>query len=181
MDAKNSPFLARLDAVAAETQTLLDRLLTATLAEGESNRPARLLEAMRYSSLGGGKRFRPFLVVESAALFGVPGAQALMVGAALECWFEEDFVTTPAVMAAATAWSQLGVPLALISNQEPRRARFIEDRTGLRIQASAEESDFNAAPETIQEVAAALKERAASCEKSRRALVILYRTMSGLR
>ena len=50
------------------------------------------------------------------------------VDAALECWFEEDFVTTPAVVAAATAWSQLGVPLALVSNQEPRRARFIEDR-----------------------------------------------------
>jgi FMN phosphatase YigB (HAD superfamily) len=32
------------------------------------------------------------------------------------------------VVAAATAWSQLGIPLALVSNQEPRRARFIEDR-----------------------------------------------------
>jgi DNA repair exonuclease SbcCD nuclease subunit len=62
-----------------------------------------------------------------------------------------------------------------------RAAAVIEDRTRLRILASAEESDFNAAPETIQEVAAALKEGAASCEKSRRALVILYRTMSGLR
>ena len=40
---------------------------------------------MRYSSLGGGKRFRPFLVVESAALFEVPRQQALMAGAALEC------------------------------------------------------------------------------------------------
>ena len=40
---------------------------------------------MRYSSLGGGKRFRPFLVVESAALFGVPRQNALMAGAALEC------------------------------------------------------------------------------------------------
>ena len=50
------------------------------------------------------------------------------VDAALQCWFEEDFVTTPAVVAAATAWSQLGIPLALVSNQEPRRARFIEDR-----------------------------------------------------
>ena len=40
---------------------------------------------MRYSSLGGGKRFRPFLVVESAALFEVPRPQALMAGAALEC------------------------------------------------------------------------------------------------
>ncbi len=85
MDAKNSPFLARLDAVAAETQTLLDRLLTATPAPGELDRPARLLEAIRYSSLAGGKRFRPFLVVESAGLFDVPRGNALMAGAALEC------------------------------------------------------------------------------------------------
>jgi farnesyl diphosphate synthase len=85
MNAKDSPFLSRLDAVAAETEMLLDRLLAATPAEGEIGRPARLIEAMRYSSLGGGKRFRPFLVVESAALFGVPREQALMAGAALEC------------------------------------------------------------------------------------------------
>jgi farnesyl diphosphate synthase len=85
MDAKNSPFLGRLDAVAAETQTLLDRLLTATPAPGELDRPARLLEAIRYSSLAGGKRFRPFLVVESAGLFDVPRGNALMAGAALEC------------------------------------------------------------------------------------------------
>jgi farnesyl diphosphate synthase len=85
MDAKNSPFLTRLDAVAADTEALLDRLLTAAPAAGELSRPARLLEAMRYASLGGGKRFRPFLVVESANLFAVPRAQALMAGAALEC------------------------------------------------------------------------------------------------
>jgi farnesyl diphosphate synthase len=85
MDAKNSPFLARLDAAAADTEALLDRLLAATPAAGELSRPARLLDAMRYASLGGGKRFRPFLVVESAALFAVPRANALMAGAALEC------------------------------------------------------------------------------------------------
>ena len=85
MDAKNSPFLARLDAVAADTEALLDRLLAPTLAAGELSRPARLREAMRYSSLGGGKRFRPFLVVESASLFKVPRENALMAGAALEC------------------------------------------------------------------------------------------------
>ena len=48
-------------------------------------RPKRLIEAMRYSSLGGGKRLRPFLVVESAAVFGVPRQAALLAGAALEC------------------------------------------------------------------------------------------------
>ena len=85
MDAKNSPFLARLDAVAADTEALLDRLLATAPAPGEISRPARLIEAMRYSSLGGGKRFRPFLVVESANLFGVSRQNALMAGAALEC------------------------------------------------------------------------------------------------
>ena len=70
---------------AAETEALLDRLLAAAPADGEMSRPARLLEAMRYASLGGGKRFRPFLVVESAALFDVPRQNALMAGAALEC------------------------------------------------------------------------------------------------
>jgi len=48
-------------------------------------RPQRLLEAMRYASLGGGKRLRPFLVVESSALFGVSPRNSLMAGAALEC------------------------------------------------------------------------------------------------
>jgi farnesyl diphosphate synthase len=78
-------FLPRLNAVAAEIEALLDRLLTSAPVEGEVMRPGRLLEAMRYASLGGGKRFRPFLVVETAALFGVAREGALMVGAALEC------------------------------------------------------------------------------------------------
>jgi len=85
MSSKTNPFLARLDAVAAETETLLDRLLAVAPAQGEVARPARLIEAMRYASLGGGKRFRPFLVVESASLFKVPRHSALMTGAALEC------------------------------------------------------------------------------------------------
>jgi farnesyl diphosphate synthase len=85
MDAKNSPFLTRLDAVASETEALLETLLAATPAAGELGRPPRLLDSMRYVSLGGGKRFRPFLVVESAALFEVPRRHALMAGAALEC------------------------------------------------------------------------------------------------
>jgi farnesyl diphosphate synthase len=85
MNTKQSAFVARLDAVAADIEALLDRLLAATPADGETSRPARLIEAMRYASLGGGKRFRPFLVVECAALFNVPRQNALMAGAALEC------------------------------------------------------------------------------------------------
>jgi farnesyl diphosphate synthase len=85
MDSKISPFISRLDATAKDTEDLLDRLLSATPADGELSRPARLVKAMRYSSLNGGKRFRPFLVVECAALFEVPRQHALMAGAALEC------------------------------------------------------------------------------------------------
>jgi farnesyl diphosphate synthase len=39
---------------------------------------------MRYASLGGGKRLRPFLVIESARLFGLTGEAPLRVGCALE-------------------------------------------------------------------------------------------------
>ena len=78
-------FKQRLDQVAADTERLLDQLLARKPIPGELARPARLLDAMRYVSLGGGKRIRPFLVVESAKLFGVPRRQALMVAAALEC------------------------------------------------------------------------------------------------
>lgn len=46
---------------------------------------ARATEAMRYGALGGGKRLRPFLAVQSAALFGIGQVQALPVAAAVEC------------------------------------------------------------------------------------------------
>jgi farnesyl diphosphate synthase len=78
-------FQERLNQVAKDIDVLLDRLLGQQPEQEEVERPTRLLEAMRYASLGAGKRFRPFLVAESAALFGVPRQQALMAGAALEC------------------------------------------------------------------------------------------------
>src|SRR5215475_3006843 len=78
-------FTKRLDKTAEETEQLLGRLLSDTLEADEIARPERLMDAMRYSSLGGGKRLRPFLVVESAAVFGVQREAALLVGAALEC------------------------------------------------------------------------------------------------
>jgi farnesyl diphosphate synthase len=81
----SAQFEARLSEIAALTEILLDGLLGESPAAGERIRPLRLLEAMRYGSLGGGKRFRPFLAVESAALFAVPAERSLMVGAALEC------------------------------------------------------------------------------------------------
>ena len=77
-------FLQRLDEAAQRTEAALDRLLGSAPLKGEIARPERLLEAMRYASLGGGKRLRPFLVIESARLFGVDGEQPLRVGCALE-------------------------------------------------------------------------------------------------
>ena len=40
---------------------------------------------MRYAALGGGKRLRPFLVMESARLCGLPDEATLNTSAALEC------------------------------------------------------------------------------------------------
>ncbi len=57
-------FQDRLNQVAKDTEALLDRLLGGSLLSEEIGRPARLLDSMRYASLGAGKRFRPFLVVE---------------------------------------------------------------------------------------------------------------------
>ena len=57
----------------------LDRLLK--VGDG---REARLMEAMRYSSLGGGKRIRPFMVWAGSRLFSVAQSCALRVGAAVE-------------------------------------------------------------------------------------------------
>lgn len=78
-------FESHLRASAAETQDLLMALLSPDAASDEIVRPANLLAAMRHGTLNGGKRLRPFLVVESAALFGAEHQTALRVGAALEC------------------------------------------------------------------------------------------------
>ena len=68
-----------LTRVAAEVEQALDVLLP--VPEGAE---ARLLEAMRYAALGGGKRMRGFLVMESAALFGVDRHCAARVAASVE-------------------------------------------------------------------------------------------------
>ncbi len=58
-------FAARLDKTAEDTEALLSRLLSDALLPDEIVRPKRLVDAIRYSSLNGGKRLRPFLVVET--------------------------------------------------------------------------------------------------------------------
>jgi farnesyl diphosphate synthase len=85
MTTGTAEFTKRLDQTAEDTEALLEQLLADAVVADEIVRPIRLIEAMRYSSLGGGKRLRPFLVVESAAVFAVPRQAALLAGAALEC------------------------------------------------------------------------------------------------
>jgi farnesyl diphosphate synthase len=77
-------FPARLSSVAAETEKLLNQLLGDAPVAGEIARPPRLVAAMCHSALDGGKRLRPFLLVEAATVFGAARAGALMAGAALE-------------------------------------------------------------------------------------------------
>ncbi|RWN58861.1 polyprenyl synthetase family protein [Mesorhizobium sp.] len=79
------PFEAALLARTGPIEALLRRLLDDRPLSGEIARPQRLMEAMRHGVLNGGKRLRPFLVMESAALFSADGEAALRVAAALEC------------------------------------------------------------------------------------------------
>ncbi|WP_336276655.1 polyprenyl synthetase family protein [Bartonella sp. CB178] len=63
----------------------LDTLLSNEVQNGEIARPEILIKAMRHGVLNGGKRLRPFLVTQSAALFDIPAKHSLDVAIALEC------------------------------------------------------------------------------------------------
>ena len=76
---KNSLLGDALAQVQAEMDSLFDALLPVP-----DDTSARLVEAMRYAAIGGGKRVRPLLVVSTASLFGVGRDHALRAGAAIE-------------------------------------------------------------------------------------------------
>jgi farnesyl diphosphate synthase len=76
-------FASELQRLASLVEARLDQLLKPGQAGG--TRPAELAQAMRYAVLGGGKRLRPFLLINSARLLGVPEAASLDAAAALEC------------------------------------------------------------------------------------------------
>ena len=80
-----SPFDSRLKQVAAKVEATLSGLLSDICRADEIARPGVLLAAMRHGVLNGGKRLRPLLVAESAALLGGDEQAALRVAAALEC------------------------------------------------------------------------------------------------
>ena len=77
-------FELKLNDVAAQVEQALEGLLSPQARPGETRRPARLLAAMRHAALGGGKRLRPFLTLETAALFDVAPEAAMRAACALE-------------------------------------------------------------------------------------------------
>ncbi len=78
-------------ALASELETALeetaDRVTVAldALIPRPDGPESRLMSAMRYAALGGGKRMRPFLVVQAGRLLDVDERALLRVAAALEC------------------------------------------------------------------------------------------------
>jgi len=79
-ESTNSDFPSRLRDVASTVETRLDQLLPQP-----NGHQSVIFEAARYAALGGGKRLRPFLTVETARMLGGPLDHALTVGCALEC------------------------------------------------------------------------------------------------
>ncbi len=72
-----------LNEALADTASLVEKFLDQLLAV-EDSAERLLIESMRYASLNGGKRLRPFLLMKSAGLFGVGELSALRTGSALE-------------------------------------------------------------------------------------------------
>jgi farnesyl diphosphate synthase len=75
-------FSQELDRIARLIEGRLDALIP---PEPAASGLGPLSAAMRYAVLGGGKRLRPFLLIEAARLFDVDETAALDAGAALEC------------------------------------------------------------------------------------------------
>jgi len=76
-------FSDKITSTAALIEQSLSDYLTGT--RGPVAPPEQLAGAMRYAALGGGKRLRPVLLIECAALFGVRAENALDAATALEC------------------------------------------------------------------------------------------------
>ncbi|PRD43893.1 farnesyl-diphosphate synthase [Phyllobacterium phragmitis] len=84
-DVLRPDFETALAIRARSVEVALEKLLDDRVRNGEIVRPERLMAAMRHGVLNGGKRLRPFLVMESSALFSADKEPALRVAAALEC------------------------------------------------------------------------------------------------
>jgi len=105
--AGSEEFTARLLQTARQTEGHLEKQLDRLAATGT---PVRLVSAMRHALLAGGKRFRPFLVLEMARALGGSRAIPLAMDAAtaLEC---------------AHAYSLVHDDLPAMDNDEVRRGK----------------------------------------------------------
>ena len=79
-----TPFDRKLQENAAEIERALATLLEPGPLSGPGEPPERLLAAMRHGTLNGGKRLRPFLLRETAALLGVAPELSLAAATAVE-------------------------------------------------------------------------------------------------
>src|SRR5947209_5255331 len=75
--------LAPIEPAFAETATFLDATLDSLLPQ-PAGPEARLLEAMRYATMGSPHRLRAFLVLQSGRLFGVDRRALARVAVAVE-------------------------------------------------------------------------------------------------
>lgn len=71
---------ARLKETAERVETALDGLLPK-----EQGSETRLLGAIRYAALGGGKRLRPFFLIEAGRIFDADEGSLLRAACAIEC------------------------------------------------------------------------------------------------
>jgi farnesyl diphosphate synthase len=83
--------LAPIEPAIAETATFLDATLDALLPQ-PTGPEARLMEAMRYATMGGTQRLRAFLVLQSGRLFGVDRRALGRVAVAVECVFASSAI-----------------------------------------------------------------------------------------
>jgi farnesyl diphosphate synthase len=146
----DTAFAAKLAESGAAIERELDILLEAEPRLGEPGRPERLIEAMRYATLGGGKRLRPFLTVETARALGRQDEGPRRAGAAIEC---------------VHAYSLIHDDLPSMDDDDLRRGRPTTHRAfgeatailaGDALQALAFEILADPATDSIAEVRAAL-------------------------
>jgi len=76
--------MSAIDTALAETQMLMEQALD-TYLPPVSGLESRLISAMRYATLGGGKRLRAFMTLQTGALFGVDRTALTRAASAIEC------------------------------------------------------------------------------------------------
>ncbi len=79
-----SDFEKNLSLYGLEINNALDKALSPNFLNSPDIAPEKLIKAMRYGSLNGGKRLRPFLLSQSAKIFNIPAKTTIDAGLAIE-------------------------------------------------------------------------------------------------